>query len=176
MRAGKPRVLENVRISYLSSNGEKTGQLTTGFGADENKIGPELTFGIYMQKQVDEPILIIKTAWGGKSLNTDFRPPSADPYEFDESVVKRLVEQGKDVESIQADKAQATGVYYRDTINHVTRSCPISKASILTTDPKSGYVLAGMVWFQGWNDMVDQGTYPNRGKTGGYDSYSNFFP
>lgn len=30
-----------------------------------------------MDKVIDEPILIIKTAWGGKSLHTDSRPPSA---------------------------------------------------------------------------------------------------
>ena len=35
-----------------------------------------------MEKLLNEPILIIKTSWGGKSLHTDFRPPSAKPYEF----------------------------------------------------------------------------------------------
>ena len=35
-----------------------------------------------------------------------------------------------------------------------------------------GYELAGFAWFQGWNDMVDSGTYPNRDKPGGYDAYS----
>lgn len=35
-----------------------------------------------MQKHVNEPILIIKNAWGGKSLHTDFRSPSAGRYEF----------------------------------------------------------------------------------------------
>jgi len=39
-------------------------------------------------------------------------------------------------------------------------------------DPKVGYELAGFVWFQGWNDMVDRGVYPNRDKPGGYDAYS----
>ena len=33
---------------------------------------------------------------------------------------------------------------------------------------KDGYELAGFVWFQGWNDMVDSGTYPNRSQPGGY--------
>ena len=37
---------------------------------------------------------------------------------------------------------------------------------------KAGYELAGMVWFQGWNDMVDGGTYPMRGQPGSYDAYS----
>ena len=39
-------------------------------------------------------------------------------------------------------------------------------------DREKGYELAGFVWFQGWNDMVDRGTYPRRDKPGGYDQYS----
>ena len=35
-------------------------------------------------------------------------------------------------------------------------------------DPKQGYELAGFVWFQGFNDLVDGQTYPN----GDYDEYS----
>ncbi len=81
---GSPRVCENVWISYYTgweTFGEGHGNLTTGYGArqdptkDGGKIGPEFTFGIYMQKLTNEPILIIKAAWGGKSLNTDFRSP-----------------------------------------------------------------------------------------------------
>ncbi len=169
---GEPRVIENVWISYLSSSGVKAGPLTTGFGADENKIGPELTFGIYMQKKLNEPILIIKAAWGGKSINTDFRPPSAGPYEFDESVLNQLKEQGKDIEAIKADKQKATGVYYRQTIDHVKKVLANIKSVYPDYDAKRGYELAGMVWFQGWNDMVDNGTYPRRGQPGGYDAYS----
>ncbi|MBT6803968.1 MAG: hypothetical protein HOA47_03285, partial [Verrucomicrobia bacterium] len=64
----QPRKCENVWISYLSTSGVKQGPLSVGFGASEEKIGPEYTFGIYMQKHLEEPILMIKTAWGGKSL------------------------------------------------------------------------------------------------------------
>jgi hypothetical protein len=39
-------------------------------------------------------------------------------------------------------------------------------------DAAQGYELAGFAWFQGWNDMVDRSTYPNRDKPGGYDAYS----
>lgn len=38
-------------------------------------------------------------------------------------------------------------------------------------DPKQGYELAGFVWFQGFNDLVDSWTYPNQMKPGGYDQY-----
>ena len=39
-------------------------------------------------------------------------------------------------------------------------------------DAAQGYELAGFAWFQGWNDLVDGDTYPNRDKPGGYDAYS----
>jgi alpha-galactosidase len=169
---GTPRVCENVWISYLSSGGEKHGRLTAGFGASDEKIGPEFTFGITMQKMLDEPILIIKTAWGGKSLNTDFRPPSAGPYEFNESQLENFRKQNKDIEAIKADKAKATGHYYRLMMDHVKKVLGDISQVYPDYDPDQGYELAGFVWFQGWNDMVDRGTYPNRGQPGGYDAYT----
>ena len=45
---------------------EQKGKLTAGFGASAAEIGPEFTFGIYMEKLLGEPILLIKTSWGGK--------------------------------------------------------------------------------------------------------------
>jgi len=71
---GKPRVCEKVWISQVGCAGdgykdviEQKGKLTAGFGASANEIGPEFTFGIYMEKALKEPILIIKTAWGGRN-------------------------------------------------------------------------------------------------------------
>lgn len=172
---GSPRVCDNVWISSLgSAPEERHGKLTAGFGAAARgpKIGPEFTFGIYMQKYVDEPILIIKTAWGGKSLNTDFRPPSAGPYKFNEQQVKQLKKRGITVTKAAKDRAKRTGHYYRLMIAHICKVLKDIKKVYPEYDAKAGYELAGFVWFQGWNDMVDRGTYPNRGKPGGYDQYS----
>ena len=93
---GSPRVCENVWMSSVGCSAEeKTGKLTAGFGAEARgpKIGPEFTFGIYMENLLDEPILVIKTAWGGKSINTDFRPPSAGPYVFNKAQLERFEKQ-----------------------------------------------------------------------------------
>jgi hypothetical protein len=172
---GEPRVCENVWISSIgSSAAEKIGRLTVGFGAEGRgpKIGPEFTFGIYAQKLLGEPILIIKTAWGGKSLNTDFRPPSAGPYQFDETQLDAFKQQGKDIEAIKAERAKASGHYYRLMMDHVKKVLADIKRVYPGYDPKQGYELAGFVWFQGWNDMVDGSTYPRRGQPGGYDQYS----
>jgi hypothetical protein len=98
---GKPKTRERVWISSIgyagSDTAEQTVKLTGGLGATPEKIGPEFTFGIYMAKSTDAPTLLIKTAWGGKSLNTDFRPPSACPDEFNESQFASFGKQGKDL-------------------------------------------------------------------------------
>ena len=172
---GRPTVCDRVWISSIGcSEAEQTGKLTAGFGASQNgpKIGPEFTFGLTMQKLTDAPILIIKTAWGGKSLNTDFRPPSAGPYVFNEAQLATMKKQGKDVAAIKAAKEKETGVYYRLMVEHVKTVLADIKRVVPSYDAAQGYELAGLVWFQGWNDMVDSGTYPNRDKPGGYDAYS----
>lgn len=174
---GKPKVCERVWISSIGcgkggDTEEQTGKLTAGFGASPEKIGPEFTFGLYMQKFTDSPILLIKTSWGGKSLNTDFRPPSAGPYVFNEQQIAQFQKQGKDIGAMKAEKAKQTGVYYRLMIEHVKKVLADIKRVCPDYDPAAGYELAGFEWLQGWNDMVDGSTYPNRDKAGGYDAYS----
>ncbi|PAW85849.1 MAG: hypothetical protein B9S33_09135 [Pedosphaera sp. Tous-C6FEB] len=175
---GQPKVCERVWISAIGcgkdDTTEQTGKLTAGFGASQNgpKIGPEFTFGLYTEKFTDAPILLIKTAWGGKSLNTDFRSPSAGPYEFNETQLAQFQKQGKDVAAMKAEKAKATGVYYRLMLAHVKTVLADIKRVVPSYDPAQGYELAGFAWFQGWNDMVDTGTYPKRDQPGGYDAYA----
>jgi alpha-galactosidase len=173
---GKPRVCERVWISSIGCAGddttEQTGKLTAGFGASNEKIGPEFTFGLTMEKLTDSPILLIKTSWGGKSLSTDFRPPGAGPYVFNEAQLANFQKQGKDLEAIKAEKIAATGHYYRLMIDHVKKVLGDPRRVVPGYEDSQGCELAGFVWFQGWNDMVDGSTYPNRDKPGGYDAYS----
>jgi len=185
---GKPKTCEKVWISYYTADrregvdhGEGFGKLTAGYGARDfpevhhGRIGPEFTFGIYASKAYDGPILIIKTAWGGKSLNTDFRPPSAGPYRFNETQLENLKRQGKDIEQIKADRAAKSGRYYRLMTDHVKKVLADPKRIVPDYDARAGYEIAGFVWFQGWNDMVDSGTYPKRGVVGiGYPEYSEW--
>ena len=70
---GKWAVRDDVWIHYLN----RKGRLTAGFGVKEDRIGPELGFGWVVGDAFDEPVLLVKLAWGGKSLAKDFRPPGA---------------------------------------------------------------------------------------------------
>ena len=174
---GSAKVHDQIWISSIDTSeesGVKEGKLTVGYGAGgrEPKIGPELTFGITMQEHVGEPILLIKTSWGGKSLNTDFRPPSAGPYQFNEQQIENFKKRNKDVAAERQARAERTGVYYRLMLEHIRKVLGDIKRVYPAYDSKAGYELAGYVWFQGWNDMVDSGTYPTRGQPGGYASYS----
>ncbi len=170
---GKSKVCQRVWISSIGcAEAEQTGKLTAGFGASAEKIGPEFTFGLYMEKFTDAPILLIKTSWGGKSLHTDFRSPSAGPYLFNESELAAFQKRGKDLAAMKAAKEKETGVNYRLMIEHVKKVLADLKRVVPDYDEAKGYELAGFAWFQGWNDMVDGGTYPNRDKAGGYDAYS----
>ncbi len=63
---------DDVWINYLDRHGE----LTVGYGSP-GCIGLELQFGHIIGDYYDEQVLLIKTAWGGKSIGRDFRPPSS---------------------------------------------------------------------------------------------------
>ncbi|MCC7168815.1 MAG: hypothetical protein IT459_00070, partial [Planctomycetes bacterium] len=181
-RNGKAKVCERVWISSIGCLGdayedlqEATGKLTAGFGAPEQKIGPEFTFGLTLEKHLDgESILIIKTAWGGRSLIADFRPPSAGPRVFSDSMRQHWKERGLDPDAEAArQERELNSVFYRHMIDHVKRVLDDPKRVVPGYDAKQGYVLSGFVWFQGFNDYVDDWSYPNQGNPGGYDEYAD---
>jgi hypothetical protein len=189
---GKPTVCDGAWISYFtghydgSANGEGFGKLTAGFGArgdkptkDGGKIGPEFTFGLTMDAALTEPVLIIKTAWGGKSLHTDFRPPSAGPYQLNDYQKKLYYGPPghgvpKDMDAWLAEKKKDTGRFYRLMIDHVKKVLADPKRVAPDYDATQGYEIAGFVWLQGFNDMVDGHVYPAHGKPGRFDLYSEW--
>jgi alpha-galactosidase len=189
---GKPTVCDGAWISYFtghydgSANGEGLGKLTAGFGArgdkptkDGGKIGPEFTFGLTMDAALTEPVLIIKTAWGGKSLHTDFRPPSAGPYQLNDYQKKLYYGPPghgvpKDMDAWLSEKKKDTGRFYRMMIDHVTKVLADPKRVVPDYDAAQGYEIAGFVWLQGFNDMVDGHVYPAHGKPGRFDLYSEW--
>ena len=88
----------------------------------------------------DEPILLLKTAWGGRNLAFDFRPPSSGKGNY------------------SGIKPMHYGWEYRQMITDILDTLNNHLPSIVPGyNDDIGYELAGFVWFQGWNDMLDWG-------------------
>lgn len=134
-------VRDDVWISYL----DRQGPLTIGFGANAERIGPELGIGWVLGNAFTEPVLLIKCAWGGKSLAIDFRPPSSGKPAY--ALGQKLQE------SIDKDP-QILGKYYRETLRLVRETLP-KLNDVVPGSAGRGYELIGFGWHQGWNDRID---------------------
>jgi alpha-galactosidase len=56
--------------------------LMPGFGANSSSFGPELGFGHVMGYYHDEPVLLIKTSIGNRSLGWDCLPPGSPRFDY----------------------------------------------------------------------------------------------
>ncbi|WP_166823145.1 sialate O-acetylesterase [Thalassoroseus pseudoceratinae] len=149
-RDGEFIVRDDVWIKFLG----RKGRLTVGYGSPK-RCGVELEFGFTVGDHYDEPVLIIKTAWGGKSLFRDFRPPSSGMP--DASVLADDLERARKrrPSTSEQEVRESYGKYYRlmisdvqDTLENLGTHFPELK----NKKPE----LAGFVWFQGFNDMINE--------------------
>jgi alpha-galactosidase len=138
---------DDVRIKFL----DRKGPLTVGYGSP-GCVGPELEFGLRVGDRHDEPVLLIKTAWGGRSLFRDFRPPSSG-LPADDVLAKQLENARKRKPETTPEEIRAAyGASYRAMLAEVKATLGDLKSVVPGAD---GYELAGFAWFQGWNDMID---------------------
>jgi len=138
---GSWAVRKDVTIAWTNKD-KKSGPLTVGWGYGQNEIGPELMFGTIMGDKYDEPILLIKTAWGGKSVWCDFRSPSAGEMTSDEQQI------------LKRDDHLKPGLFYRKMLAEI-KECLASIEDVVPGYKGQGYEIVGMAWFQGWNDFCE---------------------
>jgi alpha-galactosidase len=109
------------------------GLLKPGYGGSTGQIGPELGFGHKIGDEYEGQTLLIKAAWGGKSLGHNFLPPSVGKYSL-------------------PVKPDHPGYFYHRIlllVDEVTEN-------IRTFFPDyrgQGVEVAGLCWHQGWNDQ-----------------------
>ncbi|MFK7769478.1 MAG: sialate O-acetylesterase [Mariniblastus sp.] len=120
--------------SSAENKGLKKGGLTIGFTGYEgapHHIGPEFQFGHVVGDAFDEPVLLIKTSWGGKSLLKDFLPPSS-----------------------AIEKSEVVGPYYIKMLEEIGAAMLHAGTEIPALKDHE-FVISGFVWQQGWNDMIN---------------------
>jgi alpha-galactosidase len=133
---GNHVVRDDVWIVDISQGGkERMGWLTTGYGASGGHIGPEYGFGFAVGDYYEDPVLIIKSAWGGRSLAHNFLPPSAAEYPTPE-------------------KDGDMGFQYAEILRHV-REITGNLKKYYPSDEGKGYEIVGFGWHQGWNDRIN---------------------
>jgi len=111
----------------------KTGGLTPGFGSSDTMVGPEIGFGHAIGDTEGNQVLLIKTAWGGKSLGNDFLPPSSGPYPAPE-------------------KAGDAGFYYAEMLR-IVEDATSNLSTYFPDYDGQGHEIAGLCFHQGWNDQ-----------------------
>jgi len=122
----------------------------------------------YSSGEIDGDWMINITRWRAGKIET-FDCDICDTLEGGRAKLPEALERMKQA-AIEHEKQR--GFLYRDMITHVKMVLNDAKKHHPAYDPKAGYELAGFAWFQGWNDMIDEGTYPNRDKPRGYDQYT----
>lgn len=160
-------VRDDVFVKFLN----RRGKLTIGYGSP-NRTGVELEFGTVMGEHFKQPVLLIKTAWGGHSLVKNFRPPSAGLPSDDKLQTELAQAQDRAQKDNEKNKKnnplptledikRAYGASYRAMLDEVRET--IQNCETLFPELKGKKLeLAGFVWFQGWNDQY-----------GGQDEYSS---
>ena len=151
-------VRDDVFIKYLKRN----GGLTVGYGSP-GRTGVELEFGTMMGDHFDQPVVLIKAAWGGHSLFKLFRSPSAG-MPSDESLQEDLAKAQDRVKKNNEKKNRNDplptiddikapyGSSYRNMMAEIQETKDNYETMFPALNGKK-LEIAGFVWFQGWNDM-----------------------
>jgi hypothetical protein len=124
-------------------------------------MGPEYGFGITFEQLVDGPVLLVKCSWGGTSVMSNWRPPSLSNTE---TPIEKATRQTANKAAAEAAKKagiefkpkqpqSGTGACWKRTMAHIRKVLADPGKYHPDYDPKAGYELVGLVWFQGWNDM-----------------------
>lgn len=112
---------------------KRKGNLDANFGenAANGLIGPEYGFGLTVGSQLDDQVLIIKYAHGGRSLAVDFRPPTS------------VLNAGGTVGPCYSEMI---GVVHQ-VLDNIATEFPAYAGG--------GYEVIGLGWHQGWNDRIN---------------------
>jgi hypothetical protein len=127
------------------------GPLTIGYGSP-GATGPELAFGRILGDHCDDPVLLIKTAWGGHSLYKNFRPPSAGLPNEQELEAELGTVQKKQPAATMDEITAGYGDSYRKMLAEVKRVLN-EKDTLFPALAGGKPEMAGFFWFQGFNDQ-----------------------
>lgn len=163
--AGAWTVRQDVRnVAVMGSGGPGKNQVRKNdwLQVAGGKIGVEIGIGHHMGHAHDEPVLILKSAIGNRSLGWDLLPPGSPSYEFtDPKDGKTYVYAGYGETPLRWEKGTepepigwTAGVQYAGDI---ARAKEVLSDLDTYYPGAKGYEIAGFFWWQGDKDRYDAG-------------------
>jgi len=118
-----------------------------------NAIGPELGFGYVMGHVLDEPVLILKSCIGNRSLGWDLLPPGSKPFPFEGKTYAGYKDTPDSWTEGQPKKDVKwyAGKQYDDDMTNANEALK-TIAKWYPGYKDQGYEIAGFVWWQGHKD------------------------
>ena len=139
------------------------GPLSVGYGGGITTIGPEYGVGIALEQLIDAPILLVKCSWGNTSIAGAWRTPSLDGVEtpiekagrvaWDKKMAAEAKKAGREYTPSSAPtKKGELSWCWNQVLPQVDKVLADPGKYYPDYDPKVGYEVAGLVWFQGYSD------------------------
>ncbi len=155
------------------------GPLTAGQGGNATRLGPELGFGHIMGWYHEEPVLLLKSSQGNRSLSWDFLPPGSSRFRNDPDDGFTYAGYGEspprwETGTTPTAAAWCAGLQYDqcflDEADMTSLALANGAAGTNVVDildnfaseypeyATQGFEIAGFVWWQGHKDGGEQGS------------------
>lgn len=160
---GKGNKKRPPKLPILHNEWLKVG---AGFGKGLNKMGVEYGFGHKIGNAIQEPVMILKSCIGNRSLGWDLLPPGSEGFEFkgtdkttgNEVVWQYAAYKQSPMRWIKGTEPQPMGWYAGKQYDEDTANAKKILAEPETYYPGAkGYEVVGFLWWQGEKDAGDEG-------------------
>ena len=141
----------------------KKGSPLSATSNNGNSIGPEVGFGYVMGQILDEPVLILKSCIGNRSLGWDLLPPGSERFEAGVTerggqIVTKVFAGYKDSPDswVKGTEPQPIAWYAGKQYDDDMSNAKAALADLVKIYPDykgQGYEIAGFVWWQGNKDQ-----------------------
>ena len=171
--AGKWTIRKDVRNLHVMGSGgpgkssvKRDDWLTVSGG----KIGIETGIGHHLGHALDEPVLILKSSIGNRSLGWDLLPPGSPSYEYEMEVKNKKTKQMESKTMVYAGYGQSPLSWEKGTEPKpigwkagLQYDGDVARAKAVLADLEkfypgaNGFEVAGFLWWQGDKDRYNAG-------------------